>query len=63
MTTSRTTSRVIIILLFLAGLLLLRKPVFGINLIVSPTHASAIVQEAQTGKAGRVFTPRASSTH
>jgi hypothetical protein len=36
MTTSRTTSRVIIILLFLAGLLLLRKPVFGQTLPTVP---------------------------
>jgi hypothetical protein len=36
MTTSRTTSRLIILLLFLAGLLLLRRPVFGQALLTVP---------------------------
>ena len=50
MTTSRTTSRFIIILLFLAGLLLLRKPVFGQAITAAPTRFSVVVQGAAPGK-------------
>jgi pimeloyl-ACP methyl ester carboxylesterase len=50
MTTSRTTSRFIIILLFLAGLLLLRKPVFGQPITAAPTRFSVVIQGAAPGK-------------
>ena len=50
MTTSRTTSRFIIILLFLAGLLLLRKPVFGQAITAAPTRFSVVIQGAAPGK-------------
>lgn len=58
MTTSRTASRLIIILLFLAGLLLLRKPVFGQAITAAPTSASANVEEIQTGKVAGAVTLR-----
>ena len=50
MTTSRTPSRLIIILLFLAGLLLLRKPVFGQAITAAPTRFSVVIQGAAPGK-------------
>jgi hypothetical protein len=46
MTTSRTTSRLIIILLFLAGLLLLRKPLFGEVITTAPTCVATSSQIA-----------------
>ena len=50
MTTSRTTSRLIIVLLFLAGLLLLRKPVFGQAITAAPTRFSVVIQGVAPGK-------------
>ena len=38
MSTMRTITRIITVLFLLAGLLLLRKPVFGQTIIVAPTH-------------------------
>jgi hypothetical protein len=49
MTTSRTSTRLIIILLFLAGLLLLQKPVFG-QAITAASPASP-----SSGKAIQAF--------
>jgi hypothetical protein len=39
MSTSRTALRLITILFLLAGILLLRKPVFGQAITAAPTHA------------------------
>jgi hypothetical protein len=67
MTTPRTTSRLIILLLFLAGLLLLRKPVFGQDVIATPVYTSTTVRTAQTatrtGKVARALPLRGISTH
>ena len=38
MSTTRTVTRIITVLFLLAGLLLLRKPVFGQTIIAAPTH-------------------------
>jgi hypothetical protein len=38
MSTTRAITRIITVLFLLAGLLLLRKPVFGQTIIAAPTH-------------------------
>jgi pimeloyl-ACP methyl ester carboxylesterase len=50
MSASRTTLRLITVLLLLAGLLLLRKPVFGAVVLTAPTRFSVVVQGVDTGK-------------
>jgi pimeloyl-ACP methyl ester carboxylesterase len=55
MTTSRTTSRLVIILLFLAGILLLRKPVFGQSITAAPTRFSIVIQGVAPGKGADVI--------
>ncbi len=41
MSTTRAITRIITVLFLLAGLLLLRKPVFGQAIIAAPTHQFA----------------------
>src|ERR1700729_250749 len=50
MTTSRTTNRLVIIILFLAGILLLRKPVFGQAITAAPTRFSVVIEGVASGK-------------
>ncbi len=50
MPASRTTLRLITVLLLLAGLLLLRKPVFGQATTASPTRFSVVIQGTAPGK-------------
>jgi hypothetical protein len=52
MSASHTTLRLITILFLLAGILLLRKPVFGQPTVVTPTHqaspsASQLIESAR----------------
>jgi pimeloyl-ACP methyl ester carboxylesterase len=50
MSTSQTTNRLIIIILFLAGILLLRKPVFGQAINAAPTRFSVVIEGVSSGK-------------
>jgi pimeloyl-ACP methyl ester carboxylesterase len=50
MSTSRTISRLIAFLFFLAGILLLRKPVFGQAITAAPTRFSVVIQGVAPGK-------------
>jgi hypothetical protein len=47
MSASRTTLRLITLLFLLAGILLLRKPVFGESIAAAPTRFSIVIQESQ----------------
>jgi hypothetical protein len=48
MSTSRTTLRLITILFLLAGILLLRKPVFGQPITTAPTRVSVVIASPNT---------------
>ena len=61
MSASDNTIRLITVLFLLAGILLLRKPVFGQELSTAPTRVPVIVQGVQAGKAAGVIAPRALS--
>jgi pimeloyl-ACP methyl ester carboxylesterase len=50
MTASQTTARLVTILLLLAGLLLLRKPVFGQAITAAPTRFSVVIEGVASGK-------------
>src|SRR5271156_1344551 len=50
MSASRTTLRLITLLFLLAGILLLRKPVFGQALTAAPTRFSVVVEGVAPGK-------------
>jgi hypothetical protein len=50
MSLSRTTLRLITVLFLLAGILLLRKPVFGQTITAAPTRVSLVVHENHNGK-------------
>jgi pimeloyl-ACP methyl ester carboxylesterase len=50
MSTSRTTARIITLLLILAGLMLLQKPVFGQAIPAAPTRFSIVIQGVAPGK-------------
>jgi pimeloyl-ACP methyl ester carboxylesterase len=55
MSTSRTTLRLITLLFLLAGILLLRKPVFGKAITAAPTRFSVIIQGVAPGKGADVI--------
>jgi pimeloyl-ACP methyl ester carboxylesterase len=55
MTLSRTTYRLVILLLILAGLMLLRRPVFGQAITAAPTRFSVVIQGAAPGKGADVI--------
>ncbi|MBB5316151.1 alpha/beta fold hydrolase [Tunturibacter empetritectus] len=50
MTLSRTTYRLVILLLILAGILLLRKPVFSQAITAAPTRFSVVIEGVAPGK-------------
>jgi pimeloyl-ACP methyl ester carboxylesterase len=50
MSLSRTTLRLITVLFLLAGILLLRKPVFGQAITAAPTRFSVVIQGVAPGK-------------
>jgi pimeloyl-ACP methyl ester carboxylesterase len=50
MTASRTTLRLITLLFLLAGILLLRRPVFGQTITAAPTRFSVVIQGVAPGK-------------
>ncbi|NYF89324.1 alpha/beta hydrolase [Tunturiibacter empetritectus] len=50
MTTSRTTCRLVILMLILAGILLLKKPVFGQAITAAPTRFSVVIEGVAPGK-------------
>ena len=50
MSTSQTINRFITIILFLAGLMLLRRPVFGQGIAAAPTRFSVVVEGVASGK-------------
>ncbi len=50
MSTSQTINRFITIILVLAGLMLLRKPIFGQAIPAAPTRFSVVVEGVATGK-------------
>jgi pimeloyl-ACP methyl ester carboxylesterase len=50
MSASRTTLRLITLLFLLAGILLLRKPVFGQTITAAPTRFSIVIQGVAPGK-------------
>src|SRR5271170_4498954 len=49
-TVTRTILRLVALLLFLAGVLLLRKPVFGQTITAAPTRFSVVIEGAAPGK-------------
>jgi pimeloyl-ACP methyl ester carboxylesterase len=55
MTLPRTTYRLVILLLILAALLLLRKPVFGQAITAAPTRFSVVIQGVAPGKGADVI--------
>jgi pimeloyl-ACP methyl ester carboxylesterase len=55
MSTSRATVRLITILFLLAGILLLRKPVFGQAITTAPTRFSVVTQGVVSGKGADVI--------
>jgi pimeloyl-ACP methyl ester carboxylesterase len=55
MSLSRTTLRLIALLLTLAGILLLRKPVFGQAITAAPTRFSVVIQGVAPGKGSDVL--------
>jgi len=55
MSASRTTLRLITLLFLLAGLLLLRKPVFGQTITAAPTRFSVVIQGVAPGKGADVI--------
>src|ERR1700729_1888439 len=55
MTLSRTTYRLVILLLILAGLMLLRRPVFGQAITAAPTRFSVVIRGAAPGKGADVI--------
>jgi pimeloyl-ACP methyl ester carboxylesterase len=55
MTLSRTTYRLVILLLILGGLLLLRRPVFGQGITAAPTRFSVVIQGVAPGKGADVI--------
>ena len=50
MSASSTTLRLITVLFLLAGILLLRKPVFGQTITAAPTRFSVVIQGVAPGK-------------
>jgi len=64
MSTSRTTLRLITILFLLAGILLLRKPVFGQPITAEPTRFSVVIEgRALQAKAPTSSLSQVSPTH
>jgi hypothetical protein len=55
MSLSNTTLRLITLLFLLAGILLLRKPVFGQNITAAPTPFSVVIQGVEPGKGADVL--------
>jgi pimeloyl-ACP methyl ester carboxylesterase len=55
MSASRTTLRLITVLFFLAGILLLRKPVLGQTITAAPTRFSVVIQGVAPGKGADVL--------
>ena len=55
MSASRTTLRLITVLFLLAGILLLRKPVFGQTITAAPTRFSVVIQGVASGKGADVI--------
>jgi pimeloyl-ACP methyl ester carboxylesterase len=55
MSASRTTFRLVTLLFLLAGILLLRKPVFGQALTAAPTRFSVVLQGVASGKGADVI--------
>jgi pimeloyl-ACP methyl ester carboxylesterase len=49
-TATRTILRLVALLLFLAGVLLLRKPIFGQTITAAPTRFSVVIEGAAPGK-------------
>jgi hypothetical protein len=52
MSTSQTINRVITFILLLAGLMLLRKPIFGQSIPAAPTRFSIVVEGVASGARG-----------
>jgi pimeloyl-ACP methyl ester carboxylesterase len=50
MSATRTILRLVALLLFLAGILLLRKPIFGQAITAAPTRFSVVIEGAAPGK-------------
>ncbi len=55
MSTSQTINRVITFILLLAGLMLLRKPIFGQSIPAAPTRFSVVVEGVASGKGTEVI--------
>jgi hypothetical protein len=55
MSASRTTLRLITLFFLLAGVLLLRKPVFGQAIAAAPTRFSIVIQGVTPGEAADVI--------
>jgi len=55
MSASNTTLRLLTVLFILAGILLLRKPVFGQTITAASTRFSVVIQEAAPGKGAAVI--------
>jgi hypothetical protein len=56
MSLSRTTLRLITVLFLLAGILLLRKPVFGETIPATPVRSSVLIQGVASGQ-GVILAP------
>ena len=53
MSATRTILRLVALLLFLAGILLLRKPIFGQAITAAPTRFSVVIEGVAPGKGPR----------